>query len=86
MKRLNQVDSLRIKTERNNYIVLIESLKNTRDGAPRFKAYIQIDDPESKSLFNAVYTFKGHYYGILGEARFIVEEYEKETRREEGEE
>ena len=78
-KRQYQIDAFQISTEKRNYIVTLEHLKNDTNGTPRYKAVIIFPEQNEKSLYNAVYTFTGHYLGSFGEATWIVEYYEKET-------
>ena len=80
-KRQNQIDVFRINNAEREYIVTLECLKNDVNGNPRYKAVICFIDAEpAKSFYNAVYTFTGHYLGHYGEAQWIVEYYEKETK------
>lgn len=78
-KRQYQIDAFQISTEKKNYIVTLEHFKNDTNGAPRYKAVIIFTEPNAKSYYNAVYTFTGHYLNSFGEAKWIVEYYEKET-------
>ena len=78
-KRLNQIDVFQISTEKRNYIVTLERLKNDVNGAPRYKAVICFIEPNTKSFYNAVYTFTGHYLSNYDEAHWIVEHYEFEN-------
>lgn len=69
-----------VATNGTTYSVTIERLKNTRCGCPRWKAYIT---NQSLITYNCtqtkVYTFQGHYYNELGEARHILETTENVT-------
>ena len=78
MKRHMQISCYKINTNKANYIVALERLKNTSSGAPRYKAIIMVDNNQNNAqwLYNAVYTFKGHYFGDVEECRWIVEQYE----------
>ena len=78
MKRLNQISCYKINTNKHHYIVALERLNNTSSGAPRFKAVIMVcnDSERDNSLYNAVYTFKGHYMNELGECEWIVNQFE----------
>ena len=78
IKRQYQIDAFQISTEKRNYIVTLEHLKNDVNGNPIYKAVIIFPEQNEKSFYNAVYTFTGHYLGRLGEANWIVEYYEKE--------
>ena len=80
MKRYDQINAFTIKTNRRNYIVTLERLTNTINGAPRWKAVIICPEKNAKDFYNAVYTFTGHYYNAYGEAEFIVNEYEKSIK------
>lgn len=77
MKRLNQVTALKIRMKERDHLVIIERLKNTSYGCPRFKTTIVFLANDSESYFTAVYTFKGHYMSEQQEAEFIVNEYYK---------
>lgn len=78
-KRQCQIDAFQISTEKRNYIVTLEHLKNDVNGNGRYKAVIVFPEQNEKSFYNAVYTFTGHYLCAYGEAQWIVEYYEKET-------
>ena len=80
-KRQYQIDAFKINTERNNYVVTLERLKNDTNGNPRYKAVIIFVEENTESYYNAVYTFTGHYLNGLGEAKWIVEYYEAETNK-----
>ena len=72
-----------IKGFRNTYVVTLERLKNNIYGNPRFHAVVAALDEvkDGAYCFNAVYDFAGHYLDAEGEARWIVEYYEKETKQ-----
>lgn len=78
IKRQYQIDAFQISTEKRNYVVTLEHLKNDTNGTPRYKAVIIFPEQNEKSFYNAVYTFTGHYLNAFGEAKRIVEYYEKE--------
>ena len=80
VKRQYQIDAFQISTEKRNYIVTLEHLKNDTNGAPRYKAVIIFPEQNENSFYNAVYTFSGHYLGRFAEAKWIVEYYEKEIK------
>ena len=80
-KRQNQIDVFRINFANREHIVTLERLKNDVNGNPRYKAVICFIDAEPAiSFYNAVYTFTGHYLSAYGEAQWIVDYYEKETK------
>lgn len=81
-KRRNQIDVYKINTQRNNYIVALEGLKNDINGNRRFKATIIVDSDMNQWLWNAVYTFTGHHLGEKGECEWIVDHYEKEIEKD----
>ena len=81
IKRQYQIDAFQISTEKRNYIVTLEHLKNDTNGTPRYKAVIIFPEQNENSFYNAVYTFSGHYLGRFGEAKWIVEYYEKEIEK-----
>ena len=70
--RHDQINAYNITTEKRRYIVILERLKNTYSGNPRYKAIIIYPDTEHVYCYNAVYTFQGHYFGDIGEAEYIV--------------
>ena len=82
MKRLNQISCYKLTpTDRIGvYLVTLERLHNTTYGCPRYKAVIiaNIDDPDIRSYYNAVYTFTGHYMSDRQEAQWILDEFIKE--------
>ena len=78
MKRLTNQAAYNIKGRLNDYIVTIERQTNAQDGTPRYKAaIITKDEKETGTLYNAVYSFRGHYYAEKEEAQFIVDEHEQ---------
>lgn len=79
-KRQNQIDTFKISTEKRDYVVTLEHLKNDSNGNPRYKAVIIFIEQCTEFYYNAVYTFSGHYLCGYGEAQWIVEYYEKETK------
>lgn len=80
-KRQYQINAFSVTTNTRHYIVTLERLNNDRNGNPRYKAVIIFPEENTKSFFNAVYTFTGHYCGEYGEAEHIVKYYES-TREE----
>lgn len=68
IRRQNQIDAYSI----DGYIITLESLKNTINGAPRFKAVIIHTEPGANAFYNAVYTFTGHYMNNYNEAAAIL--------------
>ena len=76
-KRQNQIDSIIIEKEGKKHLVTLERLKNDVNGNPRYKAVISFLEDGITSLYNAVYTFSGHYMGAKDEALWIVEYYYK---------
>ena len=80
-KRQNQIDVFRVNIEEHEYIVTLERLKNDANENAKYKAVICFIDPAPvRSLYNAVYTFTGHYLSKYDEARWIVEYYEREAK------
>ena len=87
MLRRNTQESVYIITGcKHTYTVILERLHNSNCGCPRYKARLIVweETKEGKakvqdglSLYSAVYTFSGHYLNELGEARWIVEQYER---------
>ena len=86
VKRQSQISAYYITGEIHCYFVTLERLQNSASGCPRFKACLIVleETKEGKialsdglSEYNAVYTFSGHYYSELTEARWIISEYEK---------
>lgn len=86
IKRLNQINAYEITGLKGAYTVALERLHNTPSGCPRFKAIIikhetnnegKLSFEDQRSLYNAVYTFWGHYSSERTEAAWIVGEYEK---------
>ena len=87
-KRLNMISAYEITGTKGAYTVTLERLHNTPSGCPRFKAVIikheenksgKMSFEDGRSLYNAVYTFSGHYLSECQEARLIVGQYEQET-------
>lgn len=87
-KRMNQISAYEITGTKGAYTVALERLHNTPSGCPRFKAVIikheenkagKLSFEHGRSLYNAVYTFNGHYLSEKQEADWIVCEYEKEA-------
>ena len=74
-KRLYDVDVV----EFAEYIVVLEHIKNTPSGAPRYEATI-IYNGKERGLDRAghKYRFTGHYYSERQEAEYILEQYLKE--------
>lgn len=70
-----------IKGFRNMYVVTLERRKNDVNGNPRYHAVVAVLDEvkDGAYCFNAVYDFTGHYFDAEGEARWIVEYYEREA-------
>lgn len=79
-KRQNQIDVFKISTEKSDYIVTLERLKNDSNGNGRYKAVICFIESNVKSFYNAVYTFTGHYFSEYDEAKWVVGYYEKENK------
>lgn len=71
--RKNMIDAFRI----DNYIITLESLKNTVNGNPRFKAVIIALEDGTTNYYNAVYTFHGHYMNRAQEAAWILDYHKK---------
>lgn len=79
VKEQNQLNVIRLNYKENTYLVIMEYLKNTTCGAPRYKAIIiPLEDEEIDpnngviSLFNYVYTFTGSYCSLYDEAMEIL--------------
>ena len=86
MKRLENLATYKIETTRATYFVTMIHLRNTNAGAPRFQANIITaalkNGPVNENYYYTVsYTFKGHYYNELDEARYIVEYHENEIKK-----
>ena len=79
MKKLTSksLNTFQINTESGNYLITLERIKNTVNGAPRFSA--AIIDLNSYCLATYQYTFTGHYMSEHDEAQWIAERHEKET-------
>lgn len=52
-KRHYQIDAFKISTERNNYVVTLEHLKNDRNGNPKYKAVIVFIEENTQFYYNA---------------------------------
>ena len=74
--RKNMIDAFKI----DNYIVTLESLKNTYSGNPRFKAVIIKVEDGTTNFYNAVYTFTGHYMSRAQEAAWIVDYHKNNSK------
>ena len=76
MKKLDSACAFEIKddTERK-WLVVLEHLKNTETGGPKFKAtlILQNETFSNTSIYNAVYQFKGHYLNDYDEAKWILD-------------
>lgn len=87
-KRLFNVATYKIKTNRGIYAVCMERLKNTTCGNPRFTARIvtlEIFDEKfinDDFLFTSHYNFNGHFMNELDEARWIVNRYEMDILKD----
>ncbi len=86
IRRMNQISAYELTGNKGAYTVVIERLHNTPSGCPRFKAVIikheeneagKMTFEDGRSLWNAVYSFSGHYYSERQEAAYILELYEK---------
>ena len=76
-KRLDNISSYRIETDRNTYIVTMERLHNDVNGCPRFEArIICFDSGISEGFYTVKYRFSGHYFNEVDEAKWIVSHYE----------
>lgn len=53
----------------NDTIVILENIKNTRDGNPRFRAIVV----DINTLENHIIKFTGHYMTNQGEAQWIYD-------------
>ena len=89
IKRMNQISAYELTGTKGAYTVIIERLHNTPSGGPRFKAVIikheedkagKMSFQDGRSLYNAVYTFNGHYYSEKTEAAWILETYENQIK------
>lgn len=65
-----------VKTDKSNYIVCLEGLKNDMNGNRRYKA--RIINLNHLYMYAAVYTFTGHYCGEQGECEWVVNYHEKQ--------
>lgn len=80
LKRLiSNTSAHRISTSKAEYIVMLEGLKNDRNGNRRYKATIATIPTsfEHSSALVRVYTFTGHAQSETLEALWIVERMEK---------
>lgn len=82
MRRKNNRNSYRITTPRANYAVTLDRIRNDASGNPRFEANILVlnvfgEEMDSTFIYTPVFTFSGHYSGDEEEARWIVNQYEK---------
>ena len=72
VKRLNAVNTFEIKdnTERK-WLIVLEYLKNTKMGCPRFKATLILQNGmvSNIAMYNVVYQFNGHYLNDYDEAK-----------------
>ena len=68
-----------IKGVRNTYVVTLERRKNDVNGNPRYHAVVAVLEAVEDGVYcyNAVYDFTGHYLNAEGEARWIVEYFER---------
>ena len=70
-----------ISTDRHNYVVTLEGMKNDINGNRRYKATIAKLEPQAAAVvalpFVAVYTFTSRGEGTKKDAEFIVNRYEK---------
>lgn len=89
IRRLNQISAYELTGIKGAYTVVIERLHNTPSGGPRFKAVIikheankagKLSFEDGRGLYNAVYTFTGHYYSEKAEATWILDQYENEIK------
>ena len=83
VKRLDNVGTYEIKTDKGRYAVVIENIKNDTYGNPRYEARIVVleifgDAKREGYYYTARYRFSGHYLGVDGESKWIVEQFEKE--------
>ena len=76
MKKLDSACTFEIKddTERK-WLVVLEHLKNTETGCPKFKATLILQNGmvSNIAIYNAVYQFKGHYLNDYDEAKWILD-------------
>ena len=60
----------------NGYVVVLEKLKNDRNGNPRYKAFItaleEVTAQKRTGAYTHVYTFQGSYAGERPSAEQIV--------------
>lgn len=76
VKRLNNVDVI----EFAEYTVVLERIKNTSSGAPRYEATIIYTGPDrGMDRSGYKYRFTGHYYSERQEAEYILSEHLKQN-------
>ena len=89
VNRMNQISAYELTGNKGAYTVAIERLHNTPSGCPRFKAVIikheenetgKMSFEDGRSLYNAVYSFNGHYYSERQEAQWILNLYEEGSK------
>lgn len=76
MKKLDSASTFEIKDNiERKWLVVLEHLKNTKMGCPKFKAtlILQNETFSNTSIYNAVYQFKGHYLNDYDEAKWILD-------------
>lgn len=95
MKRRNNLNTIKVETEKGLYAVTLERLPNGYAGQPRYEAAIVClwvkewglnlaESINAQEIFHTpCYRFQGHYYGYEGEADWIVRQFEKEVFRDE---
>lgn len=72
MKKLDVACTFELKDKiERKWLVVLEHLKNTEMGCPKFKAtlILQNETVSNTSIYNAVYQFKGHYLNDYDEAK-----------------
>jgi len=84
-KRLFNSDTYKVNTDRGDYAVVLERLKNDVNGNPRFEAYIVVlevfgEHVSPEYYFTAHYRFSGHYMNAQDEAKWIVHRYEEDLK------
>ena len=75
IKRLNAVNTFEVKDKIDRkWIIVLEHLKNTNMGCPRFKATLIMQDGMVSNVakYNVVYQFTGHYLNDYDEAKWIL--------------
>lgn len=91
MKRRNNLNTIKVETEKGIYAVTLERLPNGYAGQPRYQANIVClvwknygeDIEQAKAFYTPCYRFEGHYGGDEYEADWIVRQYESEALRNE---